>query len=201
MIEMIPEGHSLEGVRLKLEKAQEHLVTLDCETSAFLESEPYTVTGKPEAEGTEYVFNVQVVRDPPPVWSTIIGDCLQNMRSALDHLAWQLVLKSGNTPKRGTSFPIFLDNPFALDARKELRDGFKRNVKGMRPDMVALIKELQPYASDDFSFDGLWILNELARIDRHQVLHAVGGVSIRSTWVIGEIDDSGRVLNYPLSIS
>ena len=39
-------------------------------------------------------------------WSLILGDLLHNLRSALDHLAWQLVVDGGGTPSQDTNFPV-----------------------------------------------------------------------------------------------
>ena len=42
----------------------------------------------------------------PVSWSILIGEILYNMRSALDHLVWQLVLNNEQTPGRNNEFPI-----------------------------------------------------------------------------------------------
>src|SRR4051812_7680913 len=102
MLEMIPEGHPLEGVRLKLVRADEHLETLDNQITSFLEREPYSVSYERKPDGSEHIYRAHVVEDPPLALGVLIGDCLQNMRSALDHLVWQLALRSGKraTPSR-----------------------------------------------------------------------------------------------------
>jgi hypothetical protein len=64
MLEMIPEGHPLEGMRLKLERAQEHLDAFEGKIDAFLEREPYQVSYKQEADGTEHVYTVHVIESP-----------------------------------------------------------------------------------------------------------------------------------------
>ncbi len=42
----------------------------------------------------------------PIEWFIRLGEILYNLRSALDHLVWQLVLANGKTPGRDNSFPI-----------------------------------------------------------------------------------------------
>lgn len=47
---------------------------------------------------------------PDAEWSVVIGDCIQNLRAALDHVAWSLTPVDIRTsfPKR-PQFPIFDD--------------------------------------------------------------------------------------------
>ena len=53
----------------------------------------------------DQVFKFRV-RAPIPVdLSLVIGDAVHNLRSALDHLAWQLVLANGQTPTTQTAYP------------------------------------------------------------------------------------------------
>lgn len=67
----------------------------------------------------------------------MIGDILFNLRSALDQLAWQLVLRADAQPTRRTEFPIFNDP----DIWK--RD-FPRKMAGMNDLRKERIKALQP---------------------------------------------------------
>src|SRR5919199_1097563 len=48
---------------------------------------------------SEYVFRFGRVPAVPPVLSAIIGDAIHNLRVSLDHLAWQLVIATGGTPR------------------------------------------------------------------------------------------------------
>jgi len=45
--------------------------------------------------------------DNPERLGVLLGDWAHNLRSALDHLMWQLVILYGGTPNRRTQFPIF----------------------------------------------------------------------------------------------
>ncbi len=42
-----------------------------------------------------------------PYFSVVVGDVIHNLRSALDHLAWQLVILDGGQPNDSTQFPIY----------------------------------------------------------------------------------------------
>ena len=142
---MLSDSYPPEGVRLKLDRAYEHLVALDNEIRAFFEVKPYRIAlHQEDANGLEYVLRCYLTHWPPEMLPLIIGDCLQNMRTALEHLAWQLVLVGGGSPDTRTAFPIFSDDPFATGAKKWLRDRFKSSTKGMPSDAIARIKGLQP---------------------------------------------------------
>ena len=97
---------SLDGVRAKLARANEHLARLESDTHAFLENEPYRFAL--EVDGHDYVVRIKASREPPIELAIMLGDVLYNLRSSLDHLAWQLASLNGKPPA-GTEFPIFKD--------------------------------------------------------------------------------------------
>jgi hypothetical protein len=103
--------HPLDGSRLKVQRAREHLKTLDDEMRAFSDSEPYRVVTEQEPETHDYVWRVFFNRPdvrPPDHLAVVAGDAIHNLRSALDYLAWQLAI-IGRGADRGTYFPLFED--------------------------------------------------------------------------------------------
>jgi len=154
------------GVRLKMERAKEHIRELDGMISRFAESHPYTISSKehpvPQIRHTT-VFVSQVSSIPREV-SVVIGDVVHNLRSALDHLAWQLVEAGGGVPDVNTAFPI-------SKGAKEYQSSVKRGAtKGMSPAVQKLIAQSQRHVSGD---DTLWHIHELDRLDKHRLLIAV----------------------------
>lgn len=100
--------NSLTGARLKLNRARKHLEVLGNELAVFAAAELYRIAHESSAGGSEHIFRAKVLKEPPPFLSVVIGDALQNMRSALEHLAWGLAFKDkGSAPSRSTSFPIY----------------------------------------------------------------------------------------------
>lgn len=139
---------------------------------------PYEVIHEFEPESNQYVVRVKVREWPPPEWSPIIGDIVHNTRSALDHLAWQLVIKNGRKPSGGNLFPIFTKDPLDPDAHagagefKTAQKRWKDRIKGMHPDDVAILKGLQPYqGADNPDHYPLAALNQLSNWDKHRELH------------------------------
>src|SRR6267378_798859 len=96
--------HRLDGASLKLDRANEHLDAFEAEATRYLNGDIFMLVRDDSAEGTAFAFWVK--DEPPPRLSVILGDCLHNLRSALDHIAWQLVLANGEKPGRDTAFPI-----------------------------------------------------------------------------------------------
>jgi len=93
----------------------------------------------------------------------IIGDCLQNVRSSLDYLVWELVLAANCKPTKQHAFPIC-----------ETPDAFKACIKGKRldglsGDAITEIEALQPYTEGkDFRQHVFWALDELCNINKHR---------------------------------
>jgi hypothetical protein len=171
---------ALMGARLKLRRAREHLKVLGDELAAFYAGEPYRIIHQPNADGSEHVFRTQVLKEPPPLLSAIIGDALQNMRSVLEHLAWGLAFRDkGSKPSRSTSFPIYRSEyDFWAISKKtgtySTRSGAHKIAEITDVRVRAAIQQLQPYKS---GHDELYLLNELARVDRHQSLPVIGGTN------------------------
>ncbi len=105
-----------------------------------------------------------------PEWSAIVGDILTNLRAALDHLAWQLLILDGQEPGRSTSFPFALDPANAIIKPRD----WKKGDPGLRRrDLREEVERLQPY--ELAGQDGLlWWINELCNTDKHRELLIVG---------------------------
>ncbi len=180
---------SLTGARLKLKRARDHLYTLGDELAAFNAGEPFKIVHEPSSDGSEHVFRAQILREPPPVLSVIIGDALQNMRSALEHLAWGLTPEEDRRKsERSIGFPVYTDERafFQVDKNRgtySTRSGAHK-IRAMESKARTAIAQLQPYKSKDPHEHPLWLLNELARTDRHQSLRLVGAFAnpITQSW-------------------
>src|SRR4051812_34275197 len=80
--------------RLKLDRAIEHLEALRVECAGYLNEEPkpYFVAVKFEADEGCHVARIFIREghEPPDRIGLIAGDLFNNLRSALDHLVWDL---------------------------------------------------------------------------------------------------------------
>lgn len=161
-------AHALDGCRLKLLRAQEHLEALHAEVERFYQRSPYGIVGEVDAKTDRYVFRVCVFEEPPRRLGVYIGDFLHNASSALEHLAWELVRLDGGTPiERQTGFPIF--------TKREKWDAMApRMMEGMSQTHRAEIEELQPFRRGTpvaVHFDELALLQHLWNVDKHRTLY------------------------------
>jgi hypothetical protein len=107
------------------------------------------------------------------------GGCLHNLRSGLDHLAYALAVRHTGEPlpqeiAEASEFPIFgdEDRKGTPSMGAALFTNASRKIAGIHPDAQAVIERLQPYQlGSDFRSHQLWRLYDLARIDRHRLLH------------------------------
>jgi hypothetical protein len=172
---------SLESPRLKLGRADEHLDILDEELRVFFKSYAYPKLLEHTLDGPWHVVlvNPPVNELPPtPRLSLICGDAIQNIRAALDHLVWQLVLLEGNRPGGWTKFPITTHiNDFNSSVRAP-KDPKKRPspLQGITVGGEAwtLIEKAQPYNGGEMLKDParheLVVLAFLSNTDKHRTL-------------------------------
>ena len=152
-------------IKVKIERAKEHVDNLKSEVDAFLKSNPYVVIPEDEQQTGDRVFRVRIEREIPRRWAAIAGDAIHNLRSAFDHLAWQLVEAHGEKAGRSTEFPI------SLSGIDKFESGLKGKVKGASDAAVCMIKSLEPYIGGDERFPALHFL-DIA--DKHRLLITVG---------------------------
>src|SRR5260370_28200532 len=102
----------------------------------------------------------------------MIGDCVHNLRSALDHLVYQLAIlnKAPASARDKTSFPIFLDqNGFIGVTNKKVKPY-------VSAEAFAQIERSQPYFTANPSElplmerHTLWVLSQLDIIDKHRLI-------------------------------
>jgi hypothetical protein len=144
-------------VRVKIERAKKHLRNLEAELITFGKQEFQAVTTDKDSQ-LQHLGKYRILPfDALPA----AGDVVHNLRSALDHLACQLVwVGSGEEPSRRVEFPI------AKDAATY--EGEKaRKLEGMCSKAIKAIDALKPYKGGN---NALWRIHELDNIDKHREL-------------------------------
>jgi hypothetical protein len=161
----------LRGARAKLARADEHMATLEAQLP------PSEAQYQLHQEGDWLVVSFNVPPYPNGAegrLATIVGDYLNNIRTALDHIVWQLVLRDDNKPSRSNSFPLerreedFIGR-VKTPPTKRVKDSplFGITVDG---DSWIIIEASQPYHMDPPEIHQLATLSQLNNIDKHQVL-------------------------------
>lgn len=165
----------LSGALARVARAEEHLGTLDESIEGWLQQKAASLSGDKNPERTEYRFHVDF--DPMPDvirWALLIGDCVHNLRSALDHAVYA---SSGPTPPGGCEFPVFLHRRY-FDLPENDRRGHLYKIRGVKNDVVrALIERTQPWKNEERPEDHpLWVIHQLDIQDKHRLLTPVASV-------------------------
>lgn len=159
--------HPLDGPRRKLDRAAEHIQTLNDAVKRWYDSKPVHVIAKHfNADETAYIYRFEYPAIPV-FFGIVAGDIFHNLRSALDHLAWQLALLTKLAPYEHTAFPICLTNT------SKTRLHFKRLLQDVPDDARQAIESLQPYNTPNGikpENHGLWILDQLSNFDKHRII-------------------------------
>jgi len=154
---------SLDNVTHKIFRAAQHFQTLTSELEGYFKTNPGHLVAEQQTNPLEITATFQAKGPIPALIPIILGDCLQNLRSSLDYLVWELVLAANGNPGKKHAFPIC-----------ETAALFKQNVTsgrldGVPKDAVTQIESLQPYQlGKDWQKATLWVLNEFNNINKHR---------------------------------
>jgi hypothetical protein len=162
-----------------MRRAYVHIQDLYNAMETFIGSKPYEDVHDFESQPGQHLVRFKIWERPEPWWSPIIGDIVHNVRSALDHLAWQLVIRNGRNPKSARSqFPIVILDPFdpsvhrCPEAAKRARVSWKNQTRGMHKADIELLKRLQPYNGPDPPNEHpLARLSQFSNWDKHKEFH------------------------------
>lgn len=153
----------IEPLFAKIERAEEHVRDLESEVGHFFRSVPYSIVQHTDLDTGEQTREFRILKEPPLRVSVIVGDIAHNLRSALDNLAWQLVLANGGTPTRDTGFPI-------SGSAKEFETKGLGKIRGASAEATELIRACKPYKGGN---DALFALHRLSVLDKHRLLVTV----------------------------
>lgn len=177
MSEPEPIPSRLEGVQVKIDRSRKHLRDLEMEIAYFLYLKPYEFVSKfdPDRSAVSAYF-VLTTPEPGllPYWGGVIGDVVHNLRSALDHLAWQIVDANGGATGNDIKFPSSRTEHEYEEWRRPRPDRKKRDpFVGVDCRAIKAIEEEQPYKrknGQDPATHPLAVLNALWNRDKHKVL-------------------------------
>ena len=183
----------------RYERAYAHFQTLDTNIRDFLAENPYLPVANFDTETRQYSISFGIEREMPPDWSLLIGECLYNLRSSLDHLVWQLACDFSGDGDIKTQFPIFLNR---RDYWRKNKAGAPTEGSGLRkvqlidPKAATGIEKLQPYqrTAGPPSTHPLYLLNQLRNIDEHRLLHLTNAALGDTYFTLR--DQAGRALFY-----
>ncbi len=103
--------------------------------AAYASGNPYRTerVRQPKALRHVWLYRLEMTEEPDPMIPVIIGECLCDLRSALNHLA---VAMAPRSRRASTAFPVEMSDPWETDATgafvyDEERRRFTSKIKGM----------------------------------------------------------------------
>jgi hypothetical protein len=166
---IMPHASALDGVRAKIARAEQHLKNVHLSIHSILatkEKEP-TASHYYDPERQELIVRMEKTTPLDPTLPLVVGDCIHNARSALDHLVFQLAILNGaaGSAARKTSFPVCLSpSDFRLIVARRVAPFISNTA-------LDEIEKLQPYAHGNAGRDDvLYVLAKLDNIDKHRLV-------------------------------
>jgi hypothetical protein len=115
-----------------------------------------------------FVAEVHVTAENRYEWGTVFGDCLNNMRAALDHLAWELVMRGSKRDTLNEEQQAKVQ--FPIDTKGDDQK-FKARCENWLPGVDSMYRLMcrryQPYKSGNQT---LACLADLVGKDKHRVV-------------------------------
>ncbi len=135
----MPLATAVERIQSKIVRARAHISALEVSIESFRRSRPLELGWRDSADGSERTFFLKTVPLVPIEIPLVAGDAIHNIRSSLDHLAYELVKVNGRNPTLDTCFPVFV-------SAQKFQSGAKRKIDGMSGPAKSAIEASQPYS-------------------------------------------------------
>lgn len=189
------------GFTSKIGRAHEHLEALRVSIAAFTaaDGEAYAVVKEANHKTGKFVFRIRVKKEAPVAqWALIIGDCLHNARTALDHMFFWMVLRQHgnllavkNPHKLG--FPLFKTEAGFLSKKTQIQ-------QWIGDDALAVVERLQPFKSaKGWNYNLLRFLHDFDISDKHRLL--LPAVQVLQSSQILVKTSGGKTVNWTGSAS
>jgi hypothetical protein len=148
------------SVKLKIERAKDHIHELNNKIVDYLKAKPFKVVVEQDSKSQNHLWTLRVTKDVPCLFAAIIGDVIHNLRASLDLLATELVLASGENANN-VYFPFGSDEAGLEDMIR------KRHIDRAGEKIVNIVKSFKPYKGGNTL---LRALHDLDITDKHKSL-------------------------------
>ena len=155
----------------KFNWASDNFKTLKQELVGWFKDNPISTVVKHNPDSTEISVYARVAEEPAwKQWSLILGDCLHNFRSALDHAIYGLAVAHSeqNPPPHADSllFPISNSQSHFQNSLDRLGDLRRVGV------VLEAVQGLQPYMRRNLPHPPtLALLRDLNDVDKHRIIN------------------------------
>lgn len=159
--------HPLDGSHAKLDRAREHLNAFAEASHDYFHPRPFNVRKVHDPESGWYGFVPVDLRPLPLRIGVVLGDLVHNLRSALDHLVWQAVVRNGREPGVRHQFPI-------CDEEENWESTRADRLRGVAAEDVEGIRKAQPFTVV-LKPAPLTRLRQISNRDKHHVVTPIVG--------------------------
>jgi len=198
----------IKSAELKLIWAAKHLRAIKRCAKAYSASQPHNLAVKAQGK-----MKVNVPKAPPRTISILAGEMVYQMRSALDHLTFEIIKQNPHVGSIDAEWREHCQFPLKTKLPKKstpplAKSQFSRNLPGISDKAFAVIEQMQPYYRTGAINNALRFLAHLSNIDKHRYLNLIrprvrqrhyikfsSGVSVGG-W---EIFDRGAIITHPRS--
>jgi hypothetical protein len=155
---------ALARLSLRLDRATEHLETLRDEIGAAEKPDFLSLFGDKEPETRRKVVRLHIVEEPPPRLGLLAGEIAYQLRSTLNNLIAALVVAEGHEVTFDHTFPIIRDSGQWTPANVE------KWLAWLSPGQIAIVREHQPFLSENPNRHPLRGLARLTNLDKHEAI-------------------------------
>lgn len=163
-----PETHPLDTARGKLARGAQHGRHLVQHCEAYRRANPFRFRVEWDAASNRHLVFLEG-RKPPLYLGLILGEVVHDLRSALDHMAWQLAIQhSGRETITQPSVASRIQFPIS-----RTEDAFKGHaaLHHFSNEAITAIDPFQPYHNRPADpVNPLLVIQRLSNTDKHQVL-------------------------------
>jgi hypothetical protein len=165
---MTPPPDLFHGSKLKIERANQHILELNAALNEFGGTDFYSLRVEEDPHTSNRVLKFGITKPLPERVPLMIGDALHNLRTALDFIASELVRRA-NGPMKYIKFPV-------RETREEVEGALRHGeIRVTHPSVIAaILDEVKPYKGGN---DALCALHDLDIADKHLLLIPVVSVA------------------------
>lgn len=193
----MPEPPSLAGPLARIDRADDLTLQLTTTCRAFLAAQPYRIEERPDDNPTTRAFVVTALDEVPLLPRIIAGEVAHHLRTSLDLLVYQLMLRNGVTDEkllRKSSFPIFDHDLNTAKGKGDYDAAIERAIGPLPWTIKARIDAIQPCVTNH-EWSHLTQVQRLDNTQKHRLLFAAAAGTRLSGWNFR--DETGKVTTMP----
>jgi hypothetical protein len=172
----------------KVKRAKRHVKIADVAIHNYVLGKPYEIVMDRDTEPPQKTAFLRILKAIPDEADEAVFTAIQNLRSALDYIAWAVASRTG-TP----ASPEHIAFPFFRSKAAFEQSGIKREIeKAIGSVWYDFVAAHQPYPGGN---DVLCALNVANRVEKHRLLMHVGGITANSLRSVSRVTANADATN------